>query len=654
VDADSRRWAALAVLCLSLLVVSIDNGILNVALPTLVRTLGATPSQLQWLVDAYTLVFAGLLLTAGNLGDRFGRRGVLTVGLVIFGASSLGASLARTPGQLIAWRAVMGVGAALIMPATLSILVNVFTEDRQRRRAIAYWSLMNATGAFIGPLAGGLLLRRFWWGSCFLVNVPVVVVALVLQRGLVPTSRNPAAARFDVVGAALSILALSALLWSIIEGPGRGWGSPAVAGGFLGFGVLAVAFVAWERRVSDPMIDIATFRVPQLTAAAAAMTIAFIAMTSSMFLIVQSLQLVKGYSPLVAALATSGPITTVNFLLMPRAPRLTERFGARWMIAAGAGLTGLAALVIAATTVHSGYANLFIGFTLMAAAFSVFVPASTEAIMTAVPKEMSGGASAINQTTRQLGQALGVAVGGSIAASGYRSGFSGTGLHLSHGALHAAGSSITGAITTARSLTGGARQQLLEVARVAFLHGVRLALVAAALLAVGGAAFAAFAIPSRHVPAAGAGRTAAAPRRGTMRPSARVAAGAGRNPAESDGDEPMTQGDSWSPDEPLDSETFEQGDDALEEGTRLDRGLSEDVGLDPSLDPTLQVDELELEELGATLEDPEKLVTLEGGIDDPDGLGSPPAGRHARPGEEGWDLDTPLVKGGGPDAEPAD
>ena len=495
---ETKRWAVLGVLCLSLLVVSIDSGILNVALPTLVRKLGATPSQLQWIIDAYTLVFAGLLLTSGNLGDRFGRRGVLTAGLVVFGAGSLLASRSTTPGELIAWRAVMGVGAALVMPATLSILVNVFTEERVRRRAIAYWSLMNATGAFIGPVAGGLLLRHFWWGSCFLVNVPVVAVALVLQRALVPTSHNPTAARFDLAGAALSTLGLAALLWSVIEGPVRGWGSPAIVSGFAASALLFVGFITWERRASSPMIDLATFRAPQLTAAATAMTIAFVAMTGSMFLIVQSLQLVKGYSPLVAALATSGPVTTVNFLVMPRAPALIERVGARWMVAGGVLLVGVASLVIATTTVHSGYANLFIGFATMAMAFSLFVPASTEAIMTAVPREMSGGASAINQSTRQIGQALGVAVGGSIAATGYRSGFSTAGLHLAPGALQTAGGSITGALAVGRSLPRNAADALLAAARSAFLHGVHLALAAAAILAVGGAVFAALAIPSRR------------------------------------------------------------------------------------------------------------------------------------------------------------
>jgi EmrB/QacA subfamily drug resistance transporter len=496
-----RRWWTLAVLSLSLLIVSIDTGILNVAIPTLIKELGATPSQLQWIVDAYTLVFGGFLLTGGSLGDRFGRRGVMTVGLVIFGASSLAAAFSTSPTQLILWRAVMGLGAALIMPATLSILVNVFTEERERRRAIAYWSLMNAGGAFLGPVAGGLLLRNFWWGSCFVVNVPVVIVAVALGRKLVPTSRNPTAVSFDPVGAILSVMALGGLLWTIIEGPVFGWGDPLIAGIAAVTVVLGAAFVVWERRVTHPMLDLGMFALPQLSAAAAAMTIAFMAMTGSMYLITQSLQLVKGYTPLAAALATSVPIVTVNFLVMPRSPQLIERFGARWMVSAGSILVACASLVIALTTVHSGYANLGFGFAIMALAFSVFVPASTDAIMTAVPREEAGGASAINQMTRQIGQALGVAVGGSIAASSYRSGFSASALQLPAATVHSAQSSITGALEAARHLGGASQAALLAVADHAFLHGVRLALIAAAGLAVCGAVFAAVAIPSRQATA---------------------------------------------------------------------------------------------------------------------------------------------------------
>jgi EmrB/QacA subfamily drug resistance transporter len=492
-----RRWWALGVLCLSLLVVGIDTSILNVAIPTLVRSLDATPAQLQWIVDSYVLVFAGLLLTAGKLGDRYGRKGVMNAGLTIFVLASVGAATSSSAGSLIAWRGIMGIGAALVMPSTLSILVNIFTEPRERRRAIAYWSLMNAAGSFVGPVTGGLLLRHFWWGSCFLVNVPFVTATLVLGHWLVPSSKDPEAARrFDLLGAGLSSVSLGALLWAVIEGPDRGWSEPVIVGAFVVAGVSMAAFVRWELRVPDPMLDLESLRSPQLSAAVIAMTIAFMAMTGSMYLIQQGLQLVKGYTPLASALATSGPIVTMNFLVMPRAPGLTERFGARWMVAAGSGLIGVASVVISMTTVSSSYLNLFVGFALMALAFSVFTPASTEAVMTAVPAEKAGGASAINQMTRQLGQALGVALTGSIAASGYRSGF-----HLPAGTLPAAAEaqgrdSITGAIDLARSVSGAARDALLGAAHEAFMHGIRVALVVAALLAVAGAVYAALAIPS--------------------------------------------------------------------------------------------------------------------------------------------------------------
>ena len=485
-------------LCLSLLVVSMGNSILNVVLPSLVRALNATPSQLQWIIDAYTLVFAGLLLSGGALGDRFGRREVMTVGLVIFGLASLGASTSTSATELIAWQAVIGLGAALIMPSTLSILVNVFTQERERRRAIAYWSLMNATGSFIGPVTGGLLLRWFPWNSCFLVNFPVVILTLILLHRFVPSSRDPDAARFDVPGAVLSTLGLAGLLWAIIEGPAYGWTSPATVGAATTSVLLFVAFVMREQRTASPMLDLGILRSPQLTAAASATTVAFIAMIGGMFLVQQSLQLVKGYAPLTAALATSGPITTINFLLMPRAPGLTERFGARWMIAVGTGCVSLAALVIAGTTADSPYLQLMFGFVLMAAAFSIFVPASTEAIMTAVPKEKAGGASAINQINRQLGAALGVALCGSIAASAYTASFPAHAAGVPQQATNKASVSITAALDTARTLTGAARDTVLTLAHTAFQHGVTVALLGAAVLGAAAAVFAALAVPNRR------------------------------------------------------------------------------------------------------------------------------------------------------------
>ncbi|MBW8825797.1 MAG: MFS transporter [Acidobacteria bacterium] len=498
---DPRRWWTLGVLGLSLLVIGIDNNILNVAMPTLVRKLGATPSQLQWIVDSYVLVFVGLLLISGRLGDRLGRKGVMTAGLVVFGTSSLLAALSSSATQLIACRAVMGVGAALIMPATLSILVNVFTDPAERRRAIAYWSLMNATSAFIGPVTGGLLLRQFAWGSVFLINVPIVAVALAAGRVLVPTSRDPDAGKFDLVGAGLSAAALGALLWGIIEGPSKGWGEPVVLFAFPAALALGFAFVRWELRAPDPMVDIVAFRRPRLSGAAVAVMIAFVAMSGSMFLVIQSLQLVKGYTPLTAALATSVPICTVNFLWMPRAPRMIERFTAKRMVVGGIGTISLAAMMISTTTAHSSYLFLFVAFALMALAFSSFLPASTETIMAAVPAQKAGAGSAINQMARQLGQALGVAMAGSVAASAYPGGFSAKEVPgVSTAALDTARGSITGAVRVASQLTGDARAVVLDAAHHAFIHGMRTAMAATATIALLGALYAAKVIPSGPPP----------------------------------------------------------------------------------------------------------------------------------------------------------
>jgi len=300
-QAHPRRRLVLAVMCLSLLLIVMDNTIVNVALPTLQRDLEASTSQLQWVVDAYILVFAGLLLTMGALGDRFGRRGALAVGLAIMGVASILSSFANSADQLIATRALMGVGGALIMPATLSIITNVFTDRRERAQAIAIWSATAGAAVAIGPVTGGWLLEHFWWGSVFLVNVPVVVVALVLGQLFVPTSRDPAARPIDVPGALLSIAGLMALVWAIIEGPG-GWSDPEILGGFALAAVLLAAFVLWERRTRYPMLDMAFFRNARFSAASAAIMLTFFAMFGSLFLLTQFLQSILGYTPLEAGI----------------------------------------------------------------------------------------------------------------------------------------------------------------------------------------------------------------------------------------------------------------------------------------------------------------------------------------------------------------
>ena len=295
-----RRWWALGVLSLSLILIGLDNTILNVALPTLSQDLHATDSQLQWIVDGYTLVFAGLLLTAGSLGDRFGRRKALFTGLIVFATGSLAATWAGSAGQLTAARAVMGVGGAIIMPATLSVLTNVFVDARERAKAIGIWAAVSGLGIVLGPTAGGWLLEHFWWGSVFLINVPIAAAALISGYWLVPESRDPAAPRVDVLGAVLSVAGLGTLVWAIIEGADRGWTSAPILSAFAVAAVTLTAFVYWQHRCEHPMLDLRFFRDRRFTTACVAITLVFFGMFGTIFFLTQYLQFVLGYSPLEA------------------------------------------------------------------------------------------------------------------------------------------------------------------------------------------------------------------------------------------------------------------------------------------------------------------------------------------------------------------
>lgn len=495
-----RRWLVLIVLCLVLVTVTMQVSILNTALPTLVHELNASDSQLQWIVDAYIVVLAGLTLTGAAIGDKYGRKKALLLGLALTMITITGASLATDPTQLIVWRALMGVGAALTMPATLSILVDVFREKKERRKAIAYWSLMNAIGSFIGPITGGLLLAWFSWQACFLVNLPVLVVTLVLCALLVPDSHDPDTARFDLLGALFSTVALATLIWSVIEAPGHGWTSPPILAGFaIGF-MFALLFFWWENTTSSPMFELTLMKSRQLSAAALTLTFAFIAMSGAMFLATLTLQLVKGYSPLQAAIATSGPIVLVNILVVPRAPWIMQTFGLRRTIAFGTAMTGVSALAMTATSLTSPYWMLGLAFAFMATSFSVFMPASTEAMMTAVEPEKSGGASALNQITRQSGQALGIALLGGIATVGFQSRFSQSVDSIpgvSPEQLQGADASLSAAVHLADTLPTESHVALMEVAGSAYLYGMKIALVLAAVLAFSGAIFAVRAIPHR-------------------------------------------------------------------------------------------------------------------------------------------------------------
>jgi EmrB/QacA subfamily drug resistance transporter len=416
--AYERRWWILAVLCLSLFVIVLDNSILNVALPTIVGELDATNSQLQWMVDAYTLVFAGLLLTAGALGDRFGRRGALQIGFVIFGLGSLLSALSSTPNQLIGARAFMGIGGAFIMPATLSIITNVF-PPQERGRAIGVWAGV-AGLAILGPLAGGFLIEHFYWGSIFIVNLPIVVFGLIAGLFLIPTSKDPAAPRLDPIGAVLSIAGLTALLYGIIEAPEQGWTNGTILLSFALGSLLLAGFFAWEAHTDHPMLDLAFFKNPRFTAASAAISFIFFAMFGSIFLFTQYFQFVLGYSALGTGIRLM-PWAVTMMILAPNSPRLVERVGTKVVVSGGLVLMSLGLIAMAGVSASSPYTDIVWRMVLMACGMGLTMAPATESIMGSLPLGKAGVGSAVNDTTRQVGGALGVAIIGSVASSLYSS-----------------------------------------------------------------------------------------------------------------------------------------------------------------------------------------------------------------------------------------
>jgi EmrB/QacA subfamily drug resistance transporter len=421
-----RRWLTLLVLCISLIVITLDNTILNVAIPTLAHPtnqggLGATASELQWIVDAYTLVFAGLLLTAGSLGDRFGRYRFLAFGLGLFGLGSALSAFAPSATALIVTRSLMGIGAAFIMPSTLSIITNVFTDPKERGKAIGVWAGVSALGIGLGPITGGFLLEHFWWGSIFIVNVPIVIIGLVLGYLLVPESSDPAHAALDPVGALLSIVSLGTILWAVIEAPSNGWGSPEILAGFaIGFVLLAV-FLAWELRSSHPMLDMHFFENPRFSAASGAITLVFLSLFGTLFLLTQYLQSVLGYSTVEAG-AVLLPQAAILMIFAPLSNVWVQRFGNKIVVAVGLLLVATSFVLFLTWTADSGVLAVIGVTALMGLGMANVMAPCTDSIMGSLPRAKAGVGSAVNDTTRQMGGAVGVAVFGSLMASHFHSG----------------------------------------------------------------------------------------------------------------------------------------------------------------------------------------------------------------------------------------
>jgi EmrB/QacA subfamily drug resistance transporter len=481
-----RRWLVLGVMCLTLLLIVMDNTIVNVALPTLQSDLDASTSQLQWIVDSYILVFAGLLLAMGALGDRFGRRGALAIGLSIMGLASIASSFANSADQLIATRALMGVGGALIMPATLSIIINVFTDRKERAQAIAIWTATAGAAVAIGPVTGGWLLEHFWWGSVFLVNVPVVVIALVLGQLFVPTSRDPSAPPLDVVGALLSIAGLTALVWAIIEGP-NGWTNGPVIAGFVLAAVLLVAFGVWERRARYPMLDMSLFRNPRFSAASGSIMLTFFAMFGTLFLLTQFLQDVMGYTALETGIRLL-PMAAVQMVIAPASARIAERVGSKIIVAVGLVTAAVGLILASRLTADATYGQVVISLLVLAAGLALVMPTATESIMGSLPPAKAGVGSAVNDTTRELGGALGVAVLGSVMSSAYRPKVTDAieGFPVPQGAANAITDQIGAAMSVAERIGGEPGRLLADTASRAFTDGMGTAfLIGAAALLVG-------------------------------------------------------------------------------------------------------------------------------------------------------------------------
>ncbi len=501
-----RRPLILASLLLAAFAINLDTTIVNVALPTLVRELHASNTQLQWVVDAYNLVFAALLLAAGSLSDRVGRKGMLLSGLAVFGLASLAGGLTTTPGQLILARCFMGLGAAMVFPATLSLISNVFTERTERARAIGLWGATAGVAIALGPIIGGWLLQRFSWASIFFAMVPVAMLGAALVASSVPTSRDPHAPRSDRIGFLLSTAAMALLIYTIIEAPDHGWSSARTIAGFAAVIVLFGAFVAWERRTAEPMLDLSLFRNPRFTAASGSVTVAFFSLFGFIFLMTQYFQFLKGYSPLSAGVHLL-PVAISVGIASVLGTKLAVRFGTKLVVAGGLVLVAGFYAWVATVSASTHYATIAAQMVVYGIGMGFTSSPATEAIMGVVPKDKAGVGSAVNDATRLLGGTLGVAVIGSVYASLYASRLtSALPAGLPKALAGAAHESVGAALELAGRLGQAGRPVLgdaiHQAASGAFIHGLSAGCLVAGGVAIAGAIMAAALLPAQPTPAA--------------------------------------------------------------------------------------------------------------------------------------------------------
>ena len=511
----------MAVLCLAVLMVNLDNTILNVALPTLVVRLKATTNQLQWIVDAYAMVFGGVMLVGGSLADRYGRKRLFVIGLVIFGAGSFGAAYAGSVNPLIVWRAVMGAGAAMTIPSGLSIVNDLFRQPEQRATAVSIWSGTIGIGIAVGPVAGGLLLSRFWWGSIFLVNAPVVVAGIIGTLLLVPESRNSLTRRPDPLGALLTVAGLGLILWAIIEGPNEGWFSPRVLEAALAGVAVMAGFVAWEHHIDHPMLPLTFFRSRRFSIAVVAVGLGVFALLGGLFVQTQFLQFGLGYSPLTAGLCIL-PIAGVLVSGALMSPWIVRAVGTKFVAACGlllvsGGLIQIAAIASTTTT----YADVLPGMLLMGLGAGLLMPSATDSVLGTIGRDDAGVGSATNSTAMQVGGALGVAVIGSVLSTRYQRTLAPVlvGHHIPQFATQTILGSLGGALAVARIAGGSLGAALAHTARVGFALGSQSAFLVAAGVTGAGAVLVLAALPSRQPPDGPVSRRRASRKRSAQRPS---------------------------------------------------------------------------------------------------------------------------------------
>ena len=492
----------LGALLLAAFLINLDTTLVNVALPALVRELHATTTQLQWVVDAYNLVFAALLLTFGSLSDRFGRKGILLAGLGVVGAASLAGGFTTSPAQLIAARAVMGLGAAMTFPATLSLISNIFTARKERALTIGLWGATAGVAIAMGPIVGGALLEHFSWTSIFTAMVPVAAVAMILVALAVPASKNPAAAAPDIPGLVLSSATMALLVFTIIEAPAYGWTAARSLAGFAASAVLLAAFVWCERRTAHPMLDVGLFRNLRFSAASGAVTVSFFTLFGFIFLSTQYFQFVRGYGPLSAGVRLL-PVALSVGIGSVAGTQLAVRAGTKLVVTTG--LVAMAAFygwVAASTSATLGYWVIAVQMVVYGLGMGLTSAPATESIMGAVSRRMAGVGSAVNDSTRLIGGTLGVAVIGSVCASVYGSRLAGTQPAGVPGGLAAAAHQSVGAAYTAAGQLAAlghpvAGQALHLAATNAFLHGLTVGSLVAGGVAAAGAVLAALFLPSQ-------------------------------------------------------------------------------------------------------------------------------------------------------------